>query len=54
MPSTTYESIWHAVRERLQITCRYNGRYREACPIILGYSADGRERAASISLTSKS
>ena len=43
-PSSNYEKIWRAVRERKQITCVFEGRYREACPIILGYSADGRER----------
>ncbi len=43
-PSSNYERIWRAVRERKQITCVFEGRYREACPIILGYSVDGRER----------
>jgi hypothetical protein len=44
MPSENYKEIWRAIRERKQITCTFEGRYREACPIILGYSADGRER----------
>jgi hypothetical protein len=43
-PSTTYKDIWHAIRERKQITCTFDGKYREACPIILGYGADGSER----------
>ncbi|MGB7097737.1 MAG: hypothetical protein WBD95_03085 [Xanthobacteraceae bacterium] len=43
-PSSNYEKIWCAIRERKQITCVFDGRYREACPIILGYSVDGRER----------
>jgi hypothetical protein len=43
-PGENYKLIWRAVRERKQITCIFNGKYREACPIILGYSADGEER----------
>jgi hypothetical protein len=41
-PSATYKDIWRAVRERKQITCTFQDKYREACPIILDYSADGR------------
>jgi hypothetical protein len=44
MVSRNYAKIWRAVRERIQITCEYQARYREACPIILGYSAEGLER----------
>jgi hypothetical protein len=44
-PSATYKTIWRAIRERKQITCVFEGRHREACPVILGYSSDGRERA---------
>jgi hypothetical protein len=43
-PSATYKDVWRAIRERKQITCTFEGKYREACPIILGYSSDGRER----------
>jgi len=43
-PSVTYKTLWRAVRQRKQISCVFEGRYREACPIILGYSSDGRER----------
>ena len=43
-PSATYKEIWRAVRERKQIACTFEGKHREACPIILGYTADGRER----------
>jgi hypothetical protein len=43
-PSAVYKQIWRAVRERKQITCTFDGKYREACPIILGYAADGSER----------
>jgi hypothetical protein len=43
-PSATYTAIWRAVRERKQIACIFDGKYREACPIILGYAADGKAR----------
>ena len=43
-PSAVYKQIWRAVRERKQITCTFDGKHREACPIILGYAADGSER----------
>ena len=43
-PSRTYRLIWGAMRERKQISCVFDGKYREACPIILGYSSDGQER----------
>ena len=43
-PSAVYKQIWRAVRERKQLTCTLDGKYREACPIILGYAADGSER----------
>ena len=35
--------MWQAIRTRKQIVCRYDGRYREACPHILGYKASGEE-----------
>ena len=43
-PSLNYQTIWRAIRERKQITCLFDGKYREACPIILGYARDGQER----------
>ena len=42
-PSTIYRLIWKAARARKQITCMYGGRYREACPHILGYKKLGQE-----------
>jgi len=42
-PSETYRLVWRAARARQQITCIYDGRYREACPTIVGYKDDGRE-----------
>ena len=42
-PSATYKTIWQALRRRRQIAFRYHGKPRAACPIVLGYAADGRE-----------
>ena len=42
-PSPIYHLVWQAVRERQHILFDYNGRPRDACPIILGYSETGRE-----------
>jgi hypothetical protein len=42
-PSITYRSFWKAVRDRKQVTCVYDGLYREVCPIILGYASDAQE-----------
>src|SRR5947209_7185871 len=44
MPSATYRIFEQAMQERKQITCTYEGHYRELCPIILGHS-DGQEKA---------
>jgi len=42
---TAVFSLFHqAILKRQQITCQYNGRYREVCPYILGHR-DGRETA---------
>jgi hypothetical protein len=43
MPSEIYALIRQAVRSRRQLTCVYENRKRECCPLILGYSADGSE-----------
>ena len=42
-PSTIYRLIWKACRARKQITCIYDGCYREVCPHILGYKKLGQE-----------
>jgi hypothetical protein len=42
-PSQTYTFIRQALRRREPITFVYGGKPRAACPIVLGYSADGRE-----------
>lgn len=44
-PSAIYRMVWQAVRERRRIVFGYAGHAREACPLILGYSADGKEVA---------
>jgi hypothetical protein len=42
-PSVTYRAVWEALRGRRQIVFTYHGKPRAACPIVLGYAADGRE-----------
>ncbi|HYI31308.1 MAG TPA: PIN domain-containing protein [Bradyrhizobium sp.] len=42
--SETFRAFHRAIIDRKQITCRYNGAYREICPHILGHT-DGVEKA---------
>lgn len=42
-PSAVYRILWRAVKGRRQITFVSKRYYREAYPVILGYSADGEE-----------
>jgi hypothetical protein len=42
-PSQTYRAIRQAARRREPIVFTYGGKPRAACPIVLGYAADGRE-----------
>ena len=42
-PSRNYEFVWQALRGRQAIAFLYTGKPRTACPIVLGYSANGRE-----------
>ena len=44
MPSATYSIFREAILGEKQVTCWYNGVYREVCPIILGH-AEGQEKA---------
>jgi hypothetical protein len=44
MPSHVYNLFAEAIKNRKQIVCRYNGYYRELCPVILGHK-DGKEKA---------
>lgn len=43
MASATYRLIRQAILAEQQITCVYDGRYRELCPHILGHT-DGEEK----------
>jgi hypothetical protein len=43
MPSNAYKLIFRALRQREQLMFSYQGLPRECCPVILGYTADGRE-----------
>jgi hypothetical protein len=40
MPSAAYKLFRRAILEEKQITCVYNGHYRELCPHIIGYTND--------------
>ena len=42
--SATYRLFRQAMAELSPVTCAYDGKRREICPIILGYS-DGEEKA---------
>jgi hypothetical protein len=53
-PAMPYRIIWQAVRERQQIVFTYDGRPREACPLILGYSADGKEAVSAYQVGGRS
>jgi hypothetical protein len=44
LPRTVYSLFAQAMHERRPVTCRYNGKVRELCPVILGHSR-GREKA---------
>lgn len=43
MPSREYDLLRQAVLQEKQVTCRYGGKYRELCPIIIGHTA-GEEK----------
>jgi hypothetical protein len=43
MASATYRLIRKAILAERQITCHYNGHYRELCPHILGHT-DSQEK----------
>jgi hypothetical protein len=42
--SAVFTLFHRAILGRQQVTCRYQGHYREACPYILGHK-DGKEKA---------
>ena len=43
MPSATYAVFRSAILSGRQVTCIYEGRYRELCPHIIGTNKDGEE-----------
>ena len=43
MPSRTYALFRDAILAQQQVTCMYEGRYRELCPHIVGTDKSGRE-----------
>lgn len=42
-PSAVYLLFREAILERKQVTCSYQGSYRELCPVIIGHTR-GQER----------
>jgi len=53
-PSATYSTIRQALRRRQQIVFTYHGKPRAACPIVLGYSADGSEALSAYQVAGES
>jgi hypothetical protein len=45
MPSSAYALFREAILAERQMTCRYDGRYRELCPHIIGHNKSGEEVA---------
>jgi hypothetical protein len=43
MPSATYMLFRNAILGAQQVVCRYDGRYRELCPHIIGTGKRGEE-----------
>lgn len=53
MPSNQYSAIRAAMQNRLQVTCVYQGRYREICPHTLGYKG-GQEKVLAFQFAGES
>ena len=53
MPSANYRLIRKAIIAEQQITCHYNGHYRELCPHILGHT-NGEEKLLAFQFGGKS
>jgi hypothetical protein len=43
MPSANYTLFRNAILAEQQVTCTYDGRYRELCPHIIGTNKNGEE-----------
>ena len=54
MSSTTYQIFRQAIINKQQITCTYNGLYREICPHTLGLNHKGGEQALSYQFAGES
>jgi hypothetical protein len=52
-PSATYLLFREAILERKQVTCKYQGYFREVCPIIIGHTR-GQERVLAFQFGGKS
>jgi hypothetical protein len=53
MASATYQVFRQAILNKQQVTCMYNGLYREICPHTLGHTS-GREQALSFQFAGQS
>lgn len=43
VPSAAYKLFRQAILQEKQITCMYDGHYRELCPLVIGYK-DKKEK----------
>ncbi|MGX1322943.1 hypothetical protein AB7M17_006396 [Bradyrhizobium sp. USDA 377] len=50
MPSRTYTLFRQAILAEQQVTCVYEGRYRELCPHIIGTSKNGEEAVLALAI----
>lgn len=53
MPSSTYQLFRQAILEEKQVTCVYQGHYRELCPHIIGHT-DGAEKVLAFQFAGES
>ena len=54
MPSATYTLFTQAMKARKQILCVYDGYARELCPVVLGHSRQGEEKALTFQFAGES
>ncbi|WP_061848006.1 hypothetical protein [Bradyrhizobium sp. DOA1] len=54
MPSLTYALFRRAILGEQQVTCVYEGRYRELCPHIIGTNKRGEEAVLAWQFASES
>jgi hypothetical protein len=53
MPSATYQLFREAILGEKQVTCTYQGHYRELCPLIIGHKR-GEERVLAFQFSGQS